>query len=160
MPSTSLYYPILAIPAHQVFSFIIHTYAMRTLQSTGYRINRANPRAGVTPSATQGKVPDAIYQKYQRAKAAETNLVEYMPVFASAVLASVFANQATSGDLNAGGDVTGLTNFIATWYALRVAYVTAYIGTKNAKYATIRSIFWFLSLGLVGYQFYKVADVL
>lgn len=61
MPSNSLNYPLLAIPAYYVFSLIPHGYAGSLLSSNGYKVNNANPKASLSPDAVKGKVPDAMY---------------------------------------------------------------------------------------------------
>ena len=110
-------------------------------------------------SAVQGKVPDAALKKSQRAKAAEANCLEHMPIFAAAVLASTIANR-FSAQQGSGDDVVGLTNFIASWFALRSAFVVAYISISNPKTSFIRSALWFGGLVLLCAQFYSVAKVL
>lgn len=61
MPSNSINYPLLAIPAYYVFSLIPHGYAGSLLSSNGYKVNNANPKASLSPDAVKGKVPDAVY---------------------------------------------------------------------------------------------------
>lgn len=60
MSSTSLNYPLLAIPAYYVFSIIPHAYAGSLLSAHGYKINNANPKASTSPAALQEKVPDTV----------------------------------------------------------------------------------------------------
>lgn len=60
MPSNTLNYPLLAIPAYYVFSIIPHIYAGSILSAHGYKVNNANPKASLSPSAVKGKVPDAV----------------------------------------------------------------------------------------------------
>jgi hypothetical protein len=57
---SSLNYPLLAIPAYYVFSILPHAYASGVLSSAGYKVNNANPKASLSPSAVKGKVPDAV----------------------------------------------------------------------------------------------------
>jgi len=71
--ASSLNYPLLSIPAYYVFSLAPHMYAASLLSSAGYKVNNANPKASLSPSAVQGKVPDAVFQKYQRAENAQNN---------------------------------------------------------------------------------------
>lgn len=60
MSSSSLNYPLLAIPAYYIFSLVPHMYASGILSANGYKVNNANPKASLSPSAVQGKVPDAV----------------------------------------------------------------------------------------------------
>lgn len=60
MSSNSLNYPLLAIPAYYLFSVFPHVYAGQLLASHGYKINNANVKASLSPSAVKGKVPDEV----------------------------------------------------------------------------------------------------
>ena len=61
MASTTLNYPLLAIPAYYVFSLVPHAYAGGLLASNGYKVNNANPRSSMSPDTVKGKVPDNVY---------------------------------------------------------------------------------------------------
>ena len=61
MSSTTLNYPLLAIPAYYIFSLIPHGSAGSLLTSHGYKVNNANPKASMSPDAVRGKVPDTVY---------------------------------------------------------------------------------------------------
>lgn len=122
MASSSLNYPLLSIPAYYVFSLVPHAYAGSILSSAGYKVNNANPKASLSPSAVQGKVPDAVFQKYQRAENAMANSMEQLPLYAAAVLASIIAERVTAkglGSKGVGEDITGLTAFVGAFMAVR-----------------------------------------
>lgn len=122
MASSSLNYPLLSIPAYYIFSLLPHMYAGSILSSAGYKVNNANPKASLSPSAVKGKVPDDVFQKYQRAENAQSNNVEQLPLYATAVLASVIAERVTArglGNAAVGDDVTGLTFFVCAFMAVR-----------------------------------------
>ncbi|EUC32010.1 hypothetical protein COCVIDRAFT_30220 [Bipolaris victoriae FI3] len=163
MPSNSLNYPLLAIPAYYVFSLIPHGYAGSLLSSNGYKVNNANPKASLSPDAVKGKVPDAIFQKYQRAENAQSNNMEQLPLFATAVLASIVAERTTAVGLGrevVSGDATGLTTFVAAWFAVRTAYVVSYVQIADHATSFVRSSFWAVGSGLAVYQIYKAAALL
>lgn len=163
MSSNSLNYPLLAIPAYYVFSLIPHMYAGSLLSSQGYKVNNANPKASLSPSAVQGKVSDEVFQKYQRAENAQSNNLEQLPLFVSAILASVIAERATLkgfGESVRGEDATGLITFIGAWFAVRTAYNVAYIQIADHSTSFLRSGLWAVGGGLAGYQIYKAAQVL
>lgn len=120
MASSSLNYPLLSIPAYYVFSLIPHMYAVKKLESSGYKINNANPKASLSPDAIKGKVPEDVLQKVQRAENAQSNNQEQLPLYAVAVLASIVAERVTlRGRGNVGEDVTGLGTYIAAFMAVR-----------------------------------------
>jgi uncharacterized MAPEG superfamily protein len=128
MSSSSLNYPLLAIPAYYVFSMAPHMYGTSLLVSNGYKPNNANPKASLSPSTLQGKVPDAVLKKFQCAESSHSNNMENLPFFAAAVLASVIAERSTAkglGNVVAGDDVTGLMTFVGAWFAVRAAYTVA-----------------------------------
>ncbi|KAH6648278.1 membrane-associated, eicosanoid/glutathione metabolism protein [Truncatella angustata] len=163
MSSNSLNYPLLAIPAYYVFSLVPHVYTGVLLRSNGYRVNNANPKASLSPSAVQGKVPDAVFQKYQRAENAHSNNMEQLPLFASAVLASIIAERATLkgfGESVRGEDPTGVLAFIGTWFIVRALYNVAYIQIADRSKSFLRSALWAVGSGLAGYQIYKAAQIL
>ncbi|KAJ8118160.1 hypothetical protein OPT61_g810 [Boeremia exigua] len=134
-------------------------YTGAILARSGYRINNANPRASLSPSAVQGKVHDAVFQKYQRAEAAMNNSFEQLPLYAVAVLASIFAERVTIGGAT-GLDSTGLTTFVGAFLAVRIAYTVAYISTADYKKSFIRSVLWAVGGGLSIWQIYKAALLL
>jgi len=163
MSSNSLNYPLLAIPAYYVFSLVPHGYAGSLLAKHGYKVNNANPKASLSPDNVKGKVPDEVFQKYQRAENAHSNNVEQMPLFAAAVLASIIAERTTARGLGRevmSGDATGLTSFVTAWFAVRALYVVSYIQIADTTKSTIRSGLWAIGTGLAFYQFYKAAALL
>ena len=122
MASSTLNYPLLSIPAYYVFSIVPHMYTQSILKSSGYKVNNANPKASLSPDAVKGKVPDDVFQKYQRAESAQNNNLEQLPLYAVAVLASIIAERVTAkgqGNAVLGDDITGLTTFIGAFMAIR-----------------------------------------
>lgn len=182
MSVSTLNYPLLAIPAYYIFSVVPHAYASSLLANAGYKVNNASPKASLSPDAVKGKVPEAVYVKfpspqllanhiltlpsfgkYQRAEAAQSNNFEQMPIFAVAVLASLLAERSTATGLGravASGDATGLSTFIGAWFAIRTAYVVAYVSIAEHSKSFIRSFLWMTGSGLAFYQIYKAASLL
>ncbi|KAH7395165.1 membrane-associated, eicosanoid/glutathione metabolism protein [Phaeosphaeria sp. MPI-PUGE-AT-0046c] len=163
MSVSTLNYHLLAIPAYYIFSVVPHAYASGLLANAGYKVNNASPKASLSPNAVKGKVPDAVFGKYQRAEAAQSNNFEQMPIFAVAVLASLFAERSTATGLGravANGDATGLTTFIGAWFAVRTMYVVAYVSISEHSKSPIRSLLWVTGTVLAFYQIYKAAALL
>ncbi|KAJ4351755.1 uncharacterized protein N0V89_007098 [Didymosphaeria variabile] len=162
--STGLNYPLLAIPAYYVFSVTPHIYAMNLLKSAGYKVNNTNPKASLSPANVQGKVPDAVFGKYQRAENAQNNNLEQLPLFAAAVLASILAERVAGPSVKIGGtselDPTGLTMFVGAWFAIRAAYNVAYISIDEHSKSFARSGLWATGSGLAIYQIFKAAQIL
>lgn len=162
--STGLNYPLLAIPAYYIFSVAPHAYSMGLLKSAGYKVNNSNPKASLSPANVKGKVPDAVFGKYQRAENAQNNNLESLPLFAAAVLASIVAERVAGPSVKIGGtsdlDPTGLTTFVGAWFAIRTAYNVAYISIEDHSTSFVRSILYGTGVGLAVYQFYKAARVL
>ncbi|CAN9080373.1 unnamed protein product [Alternaria alternata] len=163
MSSNSLNYPLLAIPAYYVFSLVPHMYAGSILSANGYKVNNANPKASLSPDAVKGKVPDAVFQKYQRAENAQSNNIEQLPLFAVAVIASIIAERTTATGIGrevVSGDATGLTTFVSAFFAIRAAYAVSYVQIADHSKSFIRSSFWAIGFGLSAYQIYKAAAIL
>ncbi|KAF1922616.1 uncharacterized protein M421DRAFT_77641 [Didymella exigua CBS 183.55] len=163
MTSSSLNYPLLSIPAYYIFSIIPHVYASSILSSAGYNLNNANPKASLSPVAVKGKVPDEVFQRYQRAENAQSNNIEQLPLYATAVLASIIAERVTArglGNAAVGDDATGLAFFICAFMAVRAAYIVSYINIADHSKSFIRSMFWATGAALSGYQIYKAAALL
>ncbi|KAF1964017.1 hypothetical protein BU23DRAFT_562309 [Bimuria novae-zelandiae CBS 107.79] len=162
--STGLNYPLLSIPAYYVVSLVPHMYAMNILGANGYKPNNANPRASLAPANVQGKVPEDVFKRYQRAENAQSNNHEQMPLFAAAVLASLFAERIATPAIKIGGtsdiDPTGLATYIGLFFAVRAAYNVAYITIADHSKSFIRSGLWSVGAGLSIYQLFKVAQVL
>lgn len=138
-------------------------YAHAILSSAGYKVNNANPKASISPSAVQGKVPDEVFQKYQRAENATANSIEQLPLYAVAVLASIVAERVTAKGLRSKGlgeDVTGLASFVGAFMAVRAGYMISYIGIADHSKSFIRSSFWAVGVGLTSWQIYKAASLL
>ena len=122
MSSSNLNYPLLSIPVYYIFSLIPHMYAGSILSAAGYKVNNANPKASLSPDAVKGKVPEVVFQKYQRAENAQSNNIEQLPLYAVAVLASLVAERVTARDLGnaaVGDDVTGLSTFVGAFMVVR-----------------------------------------
>ncbi|KAH7377623.1 membrane-associated, eicosanoid/glutathione metabolism protein [Pyrenochaeta sp. MPI-SDFR-AT-0127] len=163
MSSTTLNYPLLAIPAYYLFSIVPHLYASSILSAHGYKINNANPKASLSPSAVQGKVPDAVFQKYQRAENAQSNNLEQIPLFAVAVLASIIAERTTATGLAKEairGDATGLSTFVGAWFVFRALYNVAYVQIADHSTSFIRSGLYSVASILAFRQIYKAAVIL
>ncbi|KAF2850372.1 HET-domain-containing protein [Plenodomus tracheiphilus IPT5] len=161
--SNSLNYPLLAIPAYYAFSLVPHAYASSILTANGYKINNANPKASLSPDAVKGKVPDAVFQKYQRAENAQANNLEQLPLFAVAILASIIAERTTAAGIGRDvvrGDALGLSTFIAAFFLARSAYGVAYVQIADHSKSFIRSSFYSIGAGLSIYQIYKAAALL
>ncbi|KAH9881112.1 hypothetical protein J1614_001606 [Plenodomus biglobosus] len=161
--SNSLNYPLLAIPAYYVFSLVPHFYAGTILSANGYKVNNANPKASLSPDAVKGKVPDAVFQKYQRAENAQSNNLEQLPLFAVAILSSIMAERTTATGLGrevVRGDATGLSTFIGTFFLVRAAYGVAYVQIAEHGKSFIRSFLYMGGVGLAVYQIYKAAALL
>ena len=156
-----LNYPLLAIPGYYVFSLLPHVYASAILSANGYKINNANPKASLSPSAVQGKVPDAVFQRYQRAESAHSNSQEQMPLFIAAILASLLAETATVASGARGvSDELALTTFIGRWFIVRSFYTVAYIVIGKHELSFLRSTAWAVGTGLATWQIWKAANVL
>ncbi|KAH8728833.1 MAPEG family-domain-containing protein [Phaeosphaeriaceae sp. PMI808] len=161
--SSSFSYPLLAIPAYYIFSILPHVYAQGLLTSNGYQPDNANPKSSTSPTAIKGKVPDAVFKKYQRAEGAQSNNIEQMPIFAVAILASIIAERTTAKGLGrevVNGDATGLATFVGAWFVVRSVYVVAYISIKDHSKSFIRSLLWVGGSGLAFWQIYKAAALL
>jgi hypothetical protein len=86
-----------------------------------------------------------------------------MPLFATAVLSSLFAER-VAPSIKIGGtttlDPTGLSTYIAAFFAIRVAYTVAYVQITERKTSFVRSALWAAGLGLSIWQVVKAAKVL
>ncbi|KAH7069033.1 membrane-associated, eicosanoid/glutathione metabolism protein, partial [Paraphoma chrysanthemicola] len=163
MASSSINYPLLAIPAYYVFSMLPHIYAGAILSNAGYKVNNANPKASLSPDAVKGKVPDAVFQQYQRAENAQSNNSEQMPLFAVAILASLLAERTTATGLGreaVHGDATGLTTFVVSWFVARAAYNVAYVVIADHTKSFVRSACYSVASGLAFWQIWKAASLL
>lgn len=94
---------------------------------------------------------------------AHSNCLEQMPLFATAVLSSLFAER-VAPSIKIGGtttlDPTGLSTYIAAFFAIRVAYTVAYVQITERKTSFVRSALWAAGLGLSIWQVVKAAKVL
>lgn len=86
-----------------------------------------------------------------------------MPLFAVAILSSIIAERSTVTGLGRAvvdGDATGLTTFIAAWFAVRAAYDVAYVVIADHEKSFIRSALYAVGSGLAGWQIWKAAALL
>jgi len=127
-------------------------------------LENQNPRSEDFLSRSRQAIGDAAFQKYQRAESAHKNAFETMPLFYAAVVAGLLAEQATKGTIGktyvSSAVSTGLTTFLASWFAVRGAYTLAYIGIESKQLSYVRSGLYFAGIGLCFQQFYNAAWVL
>ena len=86
-----------------------------------------------------------------------------MPLFASAVIASVVAERMTATryarELVGSDDATGVKTFVAAWFVVRAAYSVAYVQIADPSKSAVRSAIWAFGTALATYQIYRAAVV-
>lgn len=133
-----------------------------------------------SPSQLARSLPPWLASTIHRAESASKNNIESIPLFATAVLASLIAEriggaaapaaasggflasftQAVGTTTESGRVDTGLRIFVAGWFALRTVYTIAYVKTESQKWSYVRSVVWAAGCGLVGWQTWRAAVLL
>ena len=84
---TTTNYSIYAIPAFWLLAFAPHFYSSALIhRGTNGRLDNANPRGASFAEMCKKSLDRATLAKVERARAAEANAFENLPVFAAAVI--------------------------------------------------------------------------
>lgn len=98
---TTSNYSIYAIPAFWLIAIAPHAYSSALIRrGTNGRLDNANPRGASFAETYRKSLDRATFGKVERAKAAEANAFENLPVFAAAVICGNMAGLDV-GTLNA-----------------------------------------------------------
>ena len=80
-------YSIYAIPAFWLIAFAPHAYSAALIhRGTNGRVENANPRGASIAEMYRKSLDRATFGKVERARAAELNSFENLPIFAAAVI--------------------------------------------------------------------------
>jgi len=147
-------YSILAIPAYYVLATLPHSYAVYlAAQGRLSDYDNRHPRADKHKQNVQAKLGEEGYARYERAEAAHANLLENLPLFASAVIVGNLAGFKREG-------WSGLHGFAASYIALRALYAFVYINNRTQPLSFLRTGLWAASVGLCVNVFVKAANAL
>ncbi|KZP18664.1 hypothetical protein FIBSPDRAFT_863457 [Athelia psychrophila] len=146
-------YSILAIPGAWIVTLAPHIFAAGLLAKNVPWFDGANPRHCLGELASTDKENaknHAVKLQILRAKAAEANGFENLPVFVGAVLAANFV----------GVPVETLNTLSAAYVASRVLYNIVYVNVTSKKYVLVRTLFYNIGAGialtLYGKAFYAM----
>jgi uncharacterized MAPEG superfamily protein len=127
MPDVAL----LSIPAYWATAFGAHMYALRMVLTSPNPKAYNNVNARQNDASIERALGPEKYRRYQRAKSAQANAHESLPLFIAAVLVSKYAG--VSADTFAMGSL-----------ALRLLYMVLYVNTTDPKKSNIRTVVWFV----------------
>jgi uncharacterized MAPEG superfamily protein len=145
---------ILAIPAYYVMAVMPHAYAISIVKKHDRKIwDNTSPRSADLKNKLQSTLSCEDFCKYERAEAAQTNALESLPLFASAVIVANLAGLRRSG-------LGGVEAFVGMWFGVRALHTLSYITTTDRKLSYLRSGLWFTGCALCVRIFGKAARVL
>lgn len=143
---------IAAIPAYYLIGFGCHVYAQNILVSRDPEkkvYDNRNPRVA-TQEALHKLLGPADFERYTRARGANSNSHENFPLFAAAVLA---------GNLAGLGQRT-LNAAAVTTILLRVVYSFTYVMVTTRRQALLRSLIYGVTTFIKFYVLFKAAGAL
>jgi len=132
-------FSVLAIPGYYILSMMPHVYAVNA--ATGgdaFKWDNRCPRASGLKSTLQSKLPPDVFARYERGEAASANCYENMPIFFASIIMGHIA----------GLDKSYLITFALRYLLVRTVYLFSYIGISNQKFTPIRTLIYFVGLGL------------
>jgi uncharacterized MAPEG superfamily protein len=145
---------ILAIPAYYVMAIMPHAYAISITKNHDPKIwDNSCPRGSNLKSKLQSSLTPEDFSKYERAEAAQTNALENLPLFASAVVVANLAGLKRAG-------LGGVEGFVGMWFVVRALHSLTYITNTDKKLSYVRSGLWFTGLALCVRVFGKASRVL
>ena len=136
-----------AIPVYWVLTLIPHSYAVYIMQKANNgRWDNSSPRSTQMDAKYRQSTPAETYSRYERAKAAEKNGFENMPLFIGAILAGNIAQLETRT----------LNLFVTVYLFSRVLYTVCYVNIGSHKLSFARSTAWFFGAALCMGVYVKV----
>lgn len=148
---TTSNYSIYAIPAFYILALVPQFYSTLLInRATNGRFDNVNPRGASFAETCKKSLDKATLGRSERARAAHTNALENLPLFASAVICA-----------NMAGLEKGMVNSMCgAFLGLRVVYTYVYIGVESPKLALVRTLVWMTSVGCCMTLLFKAGNVL
>lgn len=135
-------YSIYTIPFYYFMAILPHSYAISLVRGANSgKWDNSNPRSTNLHSSIQKSVPAVTFGRYERAEACHKNCeLNFAPFAAAVILGNVAKLPATTLNITA-----------ASFLALRVAYIFAYINIGDPKRSFVRTAIYAASNVVLGY---------
>lgn len=128
MPNYSIY----SILGYVTLTFVPHVHSVYYLANHSQRRDNTNPRGSKFASNLNKSLPPQVLAKYERLRAAHSNMLENMAFFIGAVLSGVITNL----------DADFMNRWLATYLATRVVYLLSYSTTEKWRWSLLRSVLY------------------
>lgn len=136
-PQTSNY-SLFTIIAYMVLAAVPHAYSVFLIGSNNnWKWDNASPRSQSNRSNVSTSVPNHVYRKFERCRAAHDNMLENMAFVIGGILAGIMCR------LDAGW----MNTMCAICLASRVVYVWTYVHTSSKSLSPLRTV-WYLSASI------------
>ena len=144
-------YSLYSIPAYLALAMYPHAYSVYLVTSANNnQWSHASPRSTVLASTVKQSVPAACYAKYERCRAAHSNMLENMAFVVGAVLAGNMAKL----------DAKFMNITMGVYSATRLGYLMAYVQTEKEEYSQLRTVFYLAGSVALTVIYWKAAQVL
>ncbi|EKG19290.1 Membrane-associated eicosanoid/glutathione metabolism (MAPEG) protein [Macrophomina phaseolina MS6] len=143
---------IVAIPAYHLLSIIPHaasiSYATKGQPS---KWDNRNPRSEALKAGLSKRLDAKQYATYERLEAAHANSMENMPIFIAAIVLGNLAG------LHKVEGADGLNWFAGAFLLVRAAYIVVYVANDTQAKSYLRSVLYFIGVGLCWKTLLKAA---
>ncbi|KAF2721633.1 hypothetical protein K431DRAFT_320296 [Polychaeton citri CBS 116435] len=156
---------ILSIPAYYCLAIYPHFEAVK-ISGNGdvSRHDNRNPKSTQHVEKIRKFLSPRQFAAYERAERCHTNNLENMPLFVAALLAGLLADQmqkaGLNGSLGLGTTSLMLNEFALAWLLVRTLYTAAYLKIETKKLSYLRSLCYFIGVGLCFAELIQAAKVL
>ena len=144
-------YSFFSIIAYMVLASVPHAYSVYLIASNNnWRWDNASPRSTNNRSNVAKSVPNDIYRKFERCRAAHDNMLESMAFIVGGILAGVMCKL----------DAEWMNIMCAVCIGSRVLYVLSYIHTSSQSLSPLRTVWYLASSIPVLLMYWKAGLVL
>ena len=144
-------YSLFAIPAYMVLASIPHAYSVYYIGcNNNWKWDNASPRSTGNRTSVSKSVPNEVYRKFERCRAAHDNMLENMAFVVGGILAGVICK------LEAGW----MNTMCGVCLASRVLYLLSYMSISSQKLSPLRTVWYLVSSIAIMAMYWKAGWVL
>ena len=144
-------YSLFTIIAYMVLAAVPHAYSVCLIGSNNnWKWDNASPRSQNNRSNVSKSVPNEVYRKFERCRAAHDNMLENMAFVIGGILAGIMCK------LDAGW----MNTMSAICIGSRVLYVLSYVCTSSQSLSPLRTVWYLTSSIPILLMYWKAGMVL
>jgi uncharacterized MAPEG superfamily protein len=139
-------YSLLALLLYAVIAYIPHAYSVALITShNNYQWDNTSPRSTKNRTHVSGSVPQHIYRRFERSRAAHDNMLENMGLVVGGILAGVVCKL----------DAQWMNTMCAILLLARLAYIVSYVSISSQALSPMRTVWFLVAKGPVLMMYWK-----